>query len=200
MRVVSTVSTRTPIIPNLSESAGNVVFPLCPDHLITLLQYNVLRALLANQTLVSTLSPIQSYDSGECSSAAIHVLSGPVLPGVLPESLQPTQLQCMIPHEGWVDIIPHPIWRDNILRALGKFDEDELWSDSIGGLFEGFPASELEQRGVIAWSPPWDARGWEISEGFWQKWGWSLKGCDEVLAATNYWRGIRGEERLAVGQ
>jgi hypothetical protein len=79
--------------------------------------------------------------------------------------------------------------------ASGTFDEDELWSDTIGGLFEGFPNSEIEQRGVIAWSPPWHFTGWEVSEGFWRKWGRILKGCGEVLEATNRWR-ERGEEPL----
>jgi hypothetical protein len=72
----------------------------------------------------------------------------------------------------------------------------ELWSDTIGGLFEGFPASEIEQRGVIAWSPPWDVSGWEVSEGFWRKWAWSFKGCGDALEATNKWRKERGEKPL----
>jgi hypothetical protein len=70
-----------------------------------------------------------------------------------------------------------------------------LWTDTIGGLFEGFPASECEQRGV-AWSPPWHISGWEVSEGFWRKWGWSFKGCQEALEATNRWRREREEEPL----
>jgi hypothetical protein len=80
-----------------------------------------------------------------------------------------------------------------MLRALGQFDEDELWSDTIGGLFEGFPDSEIEHRGVIIWSTPWDIRGWEISPGFWEKWRWTLNGCEDIIEATNHWRSIRGE-------
>lgn len=86
--------------------------------------------------------------------------------------------------------------RDNLIQAAGHFDEDELWSDTIGGLFEGFPASDIEQRGVIMWSPPWHVCGWEVSEGFWRKWSWALKGCGDVLEATNRWRIRRGEEPL----
>lgn len=85
-----------------------------------------------------------------------------------------------------------------MIRASGKFDEDELWSDMIGGLFEGFSGSEVERRGVILWSPPWHVSGWEISEGFSRKWGWCLKGCGEVLEATNRWRRERGEEPLVL--
>jgi hypothetical protein len=65
-----------------------------------------------------------------------------------------------------VDLIPHPVWRDNVLLALGRFDEDALWADTIGGLFDGFPDAEIERRGVICWASPWDFSRWEISEGF----------------------------------
>jgi len=154
--------------------AGRIILPLSPDHLITLLQFNVLRACLTNRRLLSSLNatPLDEY-----SSAALHILPNPSSPEAIPPSLHPTVLQRTVPHEEWIDLIPHPVWRDNIILAIGKFDEDELWSDTIGGLFEGFPASEIERRGVIAWSPPWDVSGWEVSEGFYRKWGWSFKGC-----------------------
>jgi len=193
----------SPLISQESETANpflasgrapaRIIFPLSSDHLITLLQFNVLRAYIINRHLISPLIP-SSTDG--CSSSALHVLPTPLLPQEIPPSLHPTFLQRTIPHEDWIDIVPHPTWRDNIILAIGSFDEDELWSDTIGGLFEGFPASEIEQRGVIAWSPPWDVSGWEISEGFWRKWGWSFKGCEDVLKATNRWREKRGEEPL----
>lgn len=66
----------------------------------------------------------------------------------------------------------------------------------MGGLFEGFPAAEIQRRGVIAWDPPWDIRGWEVSEGFWRKWRWTFEGCGDVLEATNSWRRGRGESAI----
>jgi len=62
--------------------------------------------------------------------------------------------------------------------------------------FRGFLASEIEHHGVVIWSPPWHVSGWEVSEGFWLKWGWSLTGCREILEATNLRRKERGEEPL----
>ncbi|KAJ4247803.1 hypothetical protein NW762_013012 [Fusarium torreyae] len=187
---------RGSIIPN-SYASGlarrpqeGIIFPLSSDHLIILLQFNVLRACLANHELIA---PLGSAAVAECESAAEHVVSYPINPGLVPPSLLPTALQSTIPHEGWADIIPHPVWRDNILLALGQFDEDALWSDVMGGLFEGFPESEVEHRGVIAWDPPWDASGWELSEGFVRRWGWSLKGCEDLLEVTNKWRRKRGD-------
>ncbi|RSL51138.1 hypothetical protein CEP54_011559 [Fusarium duplospermum] len=196
-------SSHAPLIPRIPSSKGStdlirspkprITFPLSSDHLIVLLQFNVLRASLANRELVSQLG---SAPVTECSSAAEHVLPYPTNSGVVPPSLLPTALQQAIPHEGWVDIIPHPVWRDNVLLALGHFDEDALWSDIMGGLFEGFPESEIEHRGVIAWSPPWDASGWELSPGFVRKWGWCLRGCEDILTITNQWRQKRGDDPI----
>ena len=196
-------STEIPLIPYEPATPNSailnktpairIILPLSADHLITLLQFNVLRASLANRRLISSFHNIPE---DECSSAATHVLPSPSNPQTIPPSLHPTEMQRTVPHESWIDIIPHPVWRDNLILASGSFDEDDLWVDVVGGLFEGFPASEVEQRGLIAWSPPWHVSGWELSEGFWRKWGWSLKGCGDALEATNRWREKRGEEPL----
>lgn len=193
---------RSPLVPYHSvilgrtspprQAPAKIVFPLSPDYLIPLLQYNVLRASLVNRRLFSGDKITQ------CTSESIRIPPLPSDPTSIPPSLYPTPLQQALPHEEWVDIIPHPGWRDNVLRAIGTFDEDELWSDIMGGLFEGFPASEIQFRGLIAWNPPWDISGWEISEGFWRKWGWSLRGLDDVLLATNRRRRERGEEPLVL--
>ncbi|MCJ1394840.1 hypothetical protein MMC18_007720 [Xylographa bjoerkii] len=185
-------ATSNPVVSNTSPTA-RVMFPLSSDHLITLLQFNVLRSCLTNRHLLSCLNPAPSDEN---SPQALHIFPNPTFPQDIPPSLYPTLLQRTVPHEAWIDIIPHPVWRDNVILAGGKFDEDELWSDTVGGLFEGFPTSQTEQCGVIAWSPPWHISGWEVSEGFWRKWAWSFKGCGEVLEATNRWRKERGEEPL----
>lgn len=93
--------------------------------------------------------------------------------------------------------MPHPLWRDNMIKAAGTYDDDDLWADTIGGLFDGFPGDEVERRGLVAWSPVWDPSGWEMSEGFMRKWGWLFEGFEHVaLEATNRWRRQRGEEPL----
>jgi hypothetical protein len=181
------------------NNPGGVFFPISPDHTITLLQFNVIRGLLTIRHLLSAILP-PSSQGNECSTAAYHVLPDlSSCPTSLPESLHPTHLQQTVPHEGWVEGIVHPVMRDNIIRAIGTFDEDQLWSDTIGGLFEGFPDSEVERRGVICWSTPWHFSGWEMSEGFLKRWGWSVKGCEsDILGATNKWRTMRGEDPLVI--
>lgn len=79
----------------------------------------------------------------------------------------------------------------------GVFDEDAFCTDICGGLFEGF--DDCAARGVLVWGDPWEVGSWEVSEGFWRKWGWLLKGCEEMIEATNRWRIGRGEEVLGRG-
>ncbi|KFA55956.1 hypothetical protein S40293_03989 [Stachybotrys chartarum IBT 40293] len=180
-----------PLLPSRHRKQQlNVVFPLCPDHLITLLQFNALRALAVNRTLISGIltTPL------DCDGEVTHIVSYPAKPELVPSALLPTLLQQTVPHGDWVDLFPDPEGRDRLIRATGTFDEDELWADCIGGLYEGYPDDEIERRGIVAWSPPWDISGWEMSEGFLRKWGWLFRGLPGVLEATNRWRVERGEE------
>ena len=190
-RIKQLYNARNPLLPDKPRKEQfNIVFPLCPDHLITLLQFNALRALAVNRTLISGIlvTPL------DCDEEVIHVISYPTKPELLPSTLLPTTLQQTVPHGDWIDLFPYPEGRDSLIRAAGTFDEDELWADCIGGLYEGFPDDEVERRGIIAWSPPWDISGWEMSEGFLRKWGWLFEGLPGTLEATNRWRMERGEE------
>lgn len=190
-RIKQLYNARNPLLPDKpGKDQFNMVFPLCPDHLITLLQFNALRALAVNRNLISNIlvTPL------DCNKEVIHITPYPTKPDLLPSTLLPTTLQQTVPHGDWIDLFPCPEGRDRLIRATGTFDEDELWADCIGGLYEGFPDDEIERRGIIAWSPPWDITGWEMSEGFLKKWGWLFKGLPGVLEATNRWRMERGEE------
>lgn len=194
------VQAQTPLLPYRPTrlKLDTVMFPLSSDHLMVLLQFNVVRGLLANYHLLLMFQP-DTPTNGECSTAAEHILPDPndILPNrQLPETLRPTRLQTTVVHGKWIDIIPHPVLRDNLIRARGTFDADDLWNDTIGGLFQGFPDSHLEQHGVVVWSPPWAVSGWEISTGFWRKWGWTLRGCPDIIHATNIRRHQRGQRPL----
>lgn len=156
-----------------------------------------MRACRANRDLLLSSGLFDPSILSECTTSITHTLPPLASPDSLPQTLHPTDLQRTVPHEDWIDIMPHPMWRDNLIRAAGLYDEDALWSDCIGGIFDGFPADEVERRGVVAWSPPWDVSGWEMSEGFKREWGWLFRGCEDVaLEATNRWRGQRGEEAM----
>ncbi|KAF0326774.1 hypothetical protein GQ607_006114 [Colletotrichum asianum] len=192
-RIKQSYNARKPLLSGRSTGRQlNVVFPLCPDHLITLLQFNALRALAVNRTLISGIldEPL------ECDAELIHIIPYPYKPQLLPEALLPTVLQQTVPHGDWIDLFPSPEGRDRLIQASGTFDEDELWADCIGGLYKGFPDDEIKQRGIVAWSPPWEITGWEMSEGFLHKWGWLFRGLPGALEATNQWRTERGEPPL----
>lgn len=194
-RMQQLYNARNPLLPGKPrKQQSNIVFPLCPDHLITLLQFNALRALAVNRTLISgfLVTPL------DCDEEVIQVIPYPTKPELFPSTLLPTTLQQTVPHGDWIDLFPCPEGRDRLIRAAGTFDEDELWADCIGGLYEGFPDDEIERRGIIAWSPPWDITGWEMSEGFLKKWGWLVKGLPGMLEATNRWRIDRGEEAFVL--
>lgn len=149
-----------------------------------------------NRTLISGIltTPL------ECDVEITHVVPFPKNPSLLPPSLLPTTLQQTVPHGDWIDMFPCAVGRDRLIRAAGTFDEDDLWTDCVGGLFEGYPDDEMERRGLIAWSPPWEITGWEMSEGFHRKWGWLFEDLPGALEATNRWRKQRGEEPLCAAK
>ncbi|KAF7552496.1 hypothetical protein G7046_g7385 [Stylonectria norvegica] len=90
----------------------------------------------------------------------------------IPSDLQPTFLQKSTPHSFWIDAIPFPAMRDNLILLDGTFDSDDLRYDLGQALYEGF--DDVERRGCLVWGDPWRADGWEITEGFAKKWEFLL--------------------------
>lgn len=110
-------------------------------------------------------------------------------------TLTPVDLQHQVPHDPIIDIIPHARLRFNILRAIAANQLDAAaFSKSIrssGALEE---SSGCWQRGgVVIWSAPEQVASWELSEPFVRRWSFLLQGCEDLIAATNGWRGRRGE-------
>lgn len=176
----------------LGSNVPNFAFPISADHgLIVLIQYNVLRAFMTNMSILSILHRIPL----ECGGA-LNIKYLPSAPDTIPPSFESTPLQRQIAHDVWIDMVPWPNMRDNLLLNRGKFDEDDLCVDMVGGLYEGF--DEVATRGMIVWGEPWSETGWEVSEGFATKWSFLLKGCHTLIESTNRWREIRGEERLVI--
>lgn len=116
----------------------------------------------------------------DCSKLipAIHIQ-----PSVLtPPALTPTVLQKSKPHLPYIDFLPFPHFRDNLLRAGDIVQSTEFWNDMISG--------KLSVWGKT----PWDRRGWEMHEEFVNKWWWVI--ADDILEETNFWRVSRGEAPL----
>jgi hypothetical protein len=157
------------------------------DHLLTLIQFNVFRALLSNtNTLGFTLEWLH-----EDAISPFTTTNPERLDTSCPQSLRPTSLQRTIPHHPWLDLFPIPTMRDNILRAGDSFDDTELCMDLVE-----FWSSPGERSGLVVWGDPWDPRNWEVSEEFLRKWAWIIRGCQELFQSTNSWRMKRGEKKL----
>ncbi|KAL3467693.1 hypothetical protein BJX64DRAFT_283160 [Aspergillus heterothallicus] len=183
-------------------------FPLTVDHLLTLVQFNVYRAFLTNMKLLSLPTMFSCGDPTSPVAASCTALSEPFPivnttptpgPGLnLPPQLLPTPLQLSHPHEPWVDLFPLPALRDNLLHLQYSIDTCDLCDDILGALFEEESSPSSDRNGIIIWGEPWDVSSWELMEGFVQKWGFLLVGCEVLIEASNRWRAIRGEEPLVL--
>ncbi|CAD6447083.1 bcd6379c-0892-4025-bbd3-db92c6c568ca [Sclerotinia trifoliorum] len=174
-----------------SETFNAYLTNLCipPDsYLLSLLHYNVARALITNVKILKL--PIDRMEEDDILSP--FNTSSP--PTQLPATLQPTRLQIEIAHHPELDIFPFPPCRDNFLSAIAKghvWDDVEFCRDIMYGV-EGTDG----RTGLIVWGDPWVAGSWEVEENFARKWAWSLKGCTDLFESTNKWRDRRGEMGL----
>lgn len=138
----------------------------------------------------------------------------------LPEALRPTPLQNTVVHATCIDLLPFPRIRDNLIEQEGRFSWAELVEALVGHLLDPscFLEPSYEQKpgiieekvpyyededdptasrnGIIVWGPPHRSESWEVTSGFLRKWGWCLKGCEEIIESTNRWRLTRGEGPL----
>ncbi|ETS86524.1 hypothetical protein PFICI_00352 [Pestalotiopsis fici W106-1] len=161
------------------------------EFLPILTQFHFTRALFVNVDVMG-LSQNQMHDdalspfniTGPWDTAMAPKLDS------LPLALRPTELQVTIPHHPWIDLLPLPQFRDNILIAL----DNDLDEEALCQAFSGRTRSE--PPGIIVWQDPWDPSGWEISEAFARSHGWLLKNCWALFDSTNKWRARRGERPL----
>lgn len=109
----------------------------------------------------------------------------------LPNDLQPTLVQRKLSHHPWLDLLPIPKMRDNLIRAGESYDEEQLGHD-----MKGKGATRTGSPGIIVWRDPWDSSEWEVSEAFVQNWFWVISGCADLFRSTNYWWAQRGERPL----
>ncbi|KAH6869135.1 hypothetical protein B0T10DRAFT_313967 [Thelonectria olida] len=166
------------------------------EHLGIIIRLNVLNAISCNAAILGFAS------EGLCCPELLSPFNQhcPDLPCAYPRSqacpdgLRPSPLQIAVRHHPWIDLIPFPRMRDNILRAVeaGLLDNKALGMDVLNVQDKGSNTASL-----IVWGDAWDPRGWEASVPFLRKWGWLLQGCLELLEATNSWRQKRGERKIA---
>lgn len=159
------------------------------DLLLDLFQLNFIRAIMENMRILGlksdqfhddAISPFNT--AGPWQDDTLHKL---------PISLQPTMIQRSTPHHPWLDLLPIPQMRDNLILA-GEFeDEMQLCLD-----MKGSGSKRSGRGGIIVWSDPWDPAGWEVTEAFVHSWGWVIKNCYDLANSTNRWRAKRNEKPL----
>ncbi|KAG0649462.1 hypothetical protein D0Z07_4458 [Hyphodiscus hymeniophilus] len=186
--------------------------PLPADQkLLTLLHFNLVRALLRNVYLLG-LNP-DLMDDDILSPFLDTSGTTPDLQK-LPPTLQPTHLQKTVPHHPEIDCFPFPRYRDNFLRAGTTIDETELCFDVLFGVEIDVHGNQVPRppsqncndmgvgcggrTGLIVWSDPWLQSSWEVEQDFASKYKGLLKGCDALIKSSNLWRQQRGEEPLVL--
>ncbi|KAM5368096.1 hypothetical protein ACJZ2D_009700 [Fusarium nematophilum] len=172
-----------------------------PAYLPVLIRLNVLNALARNAIYMGfppeglcrdeAISPYNTNGPEPASNPQ------PATASSCPEALQPTPLQTMIVHHPWIDLLPFPQLRDNMLMHMeaGLVNDDELCEDL---LLVDDPRSLDSKPSLIVWGASSDPGAWEANPAFLRKWGFLLRGCPEMMEGTNYWREKRGEKRLVV--
>jgi hypothetical protein len=232
------------------------------DHLLSLIQLNVSRGLRQNKTTLwdSTFYYMPSQLS-TTSISPTPSTTNPLLPktihpdtlfygsslitlvtntAYLPSTLIPTEPQMQTVHATWINSLPFPRMRENLIYFEAHFNPAEFLDDLVGDLvdtgrfFRGPGAMSVPggnecdkhisdvipnlhndagndvendmdddeitatRNGLIIWGEPYRAESWEATPGFLRKWAWAVVGCEELIASTNRWRGVRGEGPVRV--
>ncbi|KAJ5354325.1 hypothetical protein N7541_006889 [Penicillium brevicompactum] len=162
------------------------------DHLMTLTKVNVFRAFAQNIKMIGWSETWWPDDAvSKFSTALPQDSQTPDQLSRIPQNLQPTRVQKTRPHHPWLDFFPLPKMRDNLIEAGEEWDDEQLCHDIMG-----FWGESSIDAGLLVWGEPWDVRNWEVTEAFIKKWQWVIRGCPELMNATNTWRARRGEKLI----
>jgi Domain of unknown function (DUF3425) len=181
----------------VKERDSSWLYPLPADHLISLVYYNVYRALIANVAILGLDLDLMTTDDYPSPFTPLSPTASSAL-NSLPPSLQPTALQRSIAHHPQWDIVPDPLIRDNLLRqGEPNIDDVEMCMDLIGSEArrQRYEKSK-EPAGCIVWGDPWDMYSWEVTESFVRKYPWLFAGVKHMEYTTNIWREKRDEPPL----
>ncbi|TGO08956.1 hypothetical protein BTUL_0184g00020 [Botrytis tulipae] len=159
------------------------------EKLLVLVKVNVFRALISNSMTLGIPSDVITNDDATSAFFPPSVDVDGIL--ALPPTLRPIDLQTQIPHHPWIDCLPVPQMRQNLIRAGNTYDVMDLCGDLVGLFSAG-----IGRTGMVIWGEPWDVTGWEVTEGFLERWGWTVKGCWDLFESTNRWRAERGQMAL----
>lgn len=153
-----------------------------------------------------SLSPFFRFtvDSAEDTAETDMICAVQRIFKTLKPDLRPTKEQITVRHHPFIDIVPFPTLRRNLIKYQDEFDEDEFFHDMLTGLvcWGGAGVGKRDRNlsaGYASTGTPWDVRSWEARDWFIKKY-WRLLGGEdgELVRQTEWWRSIRGEDRLNV--
>ncbi|KAK8079727.1 hypothetical protein PG997_007545 [Apiospora hydei] len=149
-----------------------------------------------------TPSPFFRSGMNEYSADAIDTVQK--IFRTLKPDLRPGREQVTVAHHPFIDCLPFPTLRRNLLLHRAGVDAEQLQFDVIEGLvcWGGAGVSRRDSRdstGRASTGTPWDVRSWEAKECFLRKY-WTMLGGEEgeLVRQSEWWRGIRGEEPLRI--
>ncbi|KAJ5671934.1 hypothetical protein N7507_001061 [Penicillium longicatenatum] len=214
------------ILPSVSvQFFGPNISPFA-DQVLHLIHYNAFRGFYRNKILLGrtamSLSPGRKPVPFDEAFPSFSVVVPRALDIVVPGNLTPTQSQMSLIHSTWINSLPFPAMRDNLIKWEGSFNHAEFAKDVMGNIIDSilFPQpegssvtglmvenqgiEELEdddevtanQSGLIVWGEPDRMDSWEATPGFLRKYAWAMTGCDGLIESSNKWRRTRGEEPL----
>ncbi|RLM01365.1 hypothetical protein CFD26_109025 [Aspergillus turcosus] len=122
----------------------------------------------------------------------------------LKPDLRPNKEQITVKHHPFIDILPFPTLRRNMIKHQNEFDENEFFHDMLTGLvcWGGSGIGKRDRNistGYASTGTPWDSRSWEARDWYIKKY-WRLLGGEEgeLVRQSEWWRSIRGEAPLDV--
>jgi hypothetical protein len=141
---LSLTALESPFLPqNLQTSQANsstTYFPLSSDYLLTLIHFNVYRALLTNKAILNTNAVLCKIDLDIIIPQSRNLCDGRAIlqskpDELLPPALEPTPMQMNIAHSSWLNAFPFRKIRDDLIQNEERFSHMELCNDLFGDLF-----------------------------------------------------------------
>ncbi|KAJ4118848.1 hypothetical protein NW768_010586 [Fusarium equiseti] len=121
-------------------SASQLSCPLS-DHLLYLINYNAFRGLFFNKVTLTTV--VDHLVVRPNRTEKLDIMLGLKKDAIcvalghdMPPHLQPTLLQSEMAHPNWIDLIPSPRMRDNLIMSQDHFNHRLFVNDVIGNLLE----------------------------------------------------------------
>lgn len=213
------------VISTISQPVQNVELTFPADYLLHLIHQNVYRALISNKFTLGRASKQfhprakrtdTVWSRTPCFGSAVVVPIGLKMP----DSIVPTPMQMEVCHSTWINMIPFPRLRDNLIQWESSFDHGEFLQDIVGQMMDldlarrayTQESSAIPSRvrlvnsdedditagmgGLIITGEPYVKESWEATPGFLKKWTWAVEGCEELVEVSNRWRVARGEDPL----